>query len=116
MVIKIINSVLILFAVYMGLKHGWSMTTGKPEALEMFSKWGLNKLAVACFGVVGLASAVMILVPRTFLWGNFLMAAGILLITCFHLLDRNLKGAAIELPFLLLSLVIIYLRHPLAKQ
>jgi hypothetical protein len=41
------------------------------------------------------------------------MAAGILLIICFHLLDHDLKGVAIELPFLLLNLLIIYLRHPL---
>jgi hypothetical protein len=44
------------------------------------------------------------------------MAAGILLIICFHLLDKDLKGAAIELPFLLLNLLIIYLQHPLAKS
>lgn len=41
------------------------------------------------------------------------MAAGILLIICFHLLNKDLKGVAIELPFLLLNLVIIYLQHPL---
>ena len=53
--------------------------------------------------------------PKTFVWGNFLMAATILLIMCFHLLDKDLKGFAIELPFLLLNLLIIYLQHPLAK-
>jgi len=55
----------------------------------------------------------LIIFPKTFVWGNFLMAAGILLIICFHLFDRDLKGVAIELPFLLLNLIIIYLQHPL---
>ncbi len=37
MIIKIFNSALILFAVYMGLKQGLAMITGKPEILAIFS-------------------------------------------------------------------------------
>lgn len=51
--------------------------------------------------------------PKTFVWGDFLMAAGILLIICFHLLDKDVKGVLIELPFLLLNMVITYLQYPL---
>jgi hypothetical protein len=115
LILKIINSILILFAVYMGCKQGWAMLSGKNELLELFSNWNLGKNAVMAIGFVTMLSAVMILIPRTFVWGNFLMAAGILLIICFHLSDKNLKGVLIELPFLLLSLIIIYLQHPLAK-
>jgi hypothetical protein len=64
-------------------------------------------------GAVTILAAVLILFPKTFVWGNFLMAAGILLIMCFHLLDKDLKGVAVEIPFLLLNLLIIYLQHPL---
>lgn len=115
MVIKIINSLLILFAVFMGVKQGYAMLTGKPEMLELFGKWNFNKTALSITGIVTLASALLILHPKTFVWGNFLMAAGILLIICFQLFSKNLKGAAIELPFFLLNLLIIYLQHPLAK-
>lgn len=41
------------------------------------------------------------------------MAAGILLIICLQLLNKEMNGAAIEIPFLFLNLVIIYLQHPL---
>lgn len=115
MVIKIINAVLILVALFMGLKQGWAMFTGKPEMLEMFGKWNINKTGLMINGAITMLSAVLILFPRTFVWGNFLMAAGILLIICFHMLDKDLKGVAIELPFLFLNLAIIYLQHPLAK-
>ena len=57
-------------------------------------------------------AALLILFPKTFVWGNFLMATGILMIICFQLLNKDLKGAAVEIPFLLLNLVIIYLQHP----
>ncbi|QEH41365.1 hypothetical protein [Chitinophaga sp. XS-30] len=113
MILKIINAVLISVAVFMGFKQGYAMLTGKAAMLEMFSQWGFTKTGLMINGAVTIIAAALILFPKTFIWGNFLMAAGILMITCFHLQDKDLKGAFIELPFLLLNLVIIYLQHPL---
>jgi len=115
MILKILNSLLILFAVYMGTKQGWAMLNSKPEMMAMFGKWGFGKTGVMIFGAVTLVSSLLILFPKTFIWGNFLMAATILCLVCFHLLDKNLKGAATELPFLLINLVIVYLQYPLTK-
>jgi len=112
---KIISSALILFAAFMGFKHGWGGISAKPEVLEMFSKWHIGKYSVMAIGFFTILSAVLMLFPKTFLWGNFLMAAGILLMKCLHLQDRDFKGVLIEIPFLLLSLLIIYLNHPLAQ-
>lgn len=89
------------------------MVNAKPEMLEMFGKWGLGKNTVMINGGVTLLASVLILFPKTFIWGNFLMAVGILLIICLQLLQKDLKGVAIELPFLLLNLIVIYLQHPL---
>jgi len=116
MVVKIINSLLILFAAYMGVKHGWAGVSGKPEILEMFQKWNVGKTGVAIIGVITLLSVILILIPKTFVFGNFLMAASILLIICQYLNAGDLKGVLIEIPFLLLNLVIVYLRHPLDKS
>jgi hypothetical protein len=113
--LKILNSALMLFASYMGVKHGLGGILSKPEVLAMFSKWDIGKYGVMSIGFVTMLSAVLMLIPRTFLWGNFLMASGILLMMCLHLQDRDWKGVVIEIPFLLLSLVIIYLKHPLEK-
>lgn len=115
MILKILNSILILVAVFMGFKQGYAMLSGKPEMLEMFSKWNFSKTAVMINGAVTMIAALLILFPKTFVWGNFLMAAGILMIICLQLLNKDLKGAVIEIPFLLLNLVIIYLQHPMAK-
>ncbi len=113
MTFKIINSILIITAVLMGIKQGYAMLSAKPEMMAMFGKWGFNKTTLAINGTVTLIAAVLILFPRTFVWGNFLMAAGILLIICLQLLGKDLKGALIELPFLLINLLIIYLQYPL---
>ena len=76
MIIRIINSILILFAVYMGVKQGYAMIAGKPEMMEMFGKWGFNKTALTINGSITIIAALLILFPKTFVWGNFLMAAG----------------------------------------
>lgn len=115
MILKILNALLMLGAIFMGLKQGYAMFSGKPEMVEMFSKWNFSKTALLINGAITMLSAVLIIFPKTFVWGNFLMAAGILMIVCFHLLDKDLKGVVIELPFLLLNLLIIYLQHPLKK-
>lgn len=115
MILKIINSALILLAVFMGLKQGYAMLSSKPQMLEIFSKWGFSTTAVMINGAITMLAALLILFPKTFVWGNFLMAAGILLIICFQLVDKNFKGVLIELPFLLLNLIILYLQYPLQK-
>lgn len=115
MILKIINSILILFALYMGIKQGWAMFSGKTAMLEMFGKWDMGKTSVMVLGAFTMIGAILVLFPKTFVLGNFITAAGILLIIAFHLSDRDLKGVVIELPFLVLSLLIIYLQHPLAK-
>lgn len=115
MILKLLNAALILFAVFMGLKQGYAMLSAKAEMLELFGKWNFSKTAIMINGSVTIIAAILMLFPKTFLWGNFLMAAGILMITCFHLLHKDLKGAAVEIPFLLLNLLIIYLQHPLSK-
>lgn len=116
MTIKIFNSILILVAVFMGLKQGWAMLSGKPEMLLMFSKWNFSKTAIMVNGAITIIAALLILFPKTFVWGNLLMAAGILMILGLQLLIKDLKGAAMELPFLLLNLIIIYLQHPLKSN
>jgi hypothetical protein len=115
MLIRILSAILILVAVFMGFKQGYAMFSGKAEMMNMFGKWGFGRTALMINGLVTILAALLILFPRTFLWGNFLMAAGILLIICFHMQDKDLKGVLIELPFLALNLVIIYLQHPLQQ-
>ncbi len=116
MILKVVNAALILVATCMGIKQGWAMASGKQDMLDFFSKWHIDKQGVLALGLITLLSVPLILIPKTFVWGNFLMAAGILFIICLELYHHDWKGALIELPFLLLNLAIIYLHHPLTKN
>ncbi|MBK7809482.1 MAG: hypothetical protein IPJ51_24840 [Saprospiraceae bacterium] len=59
MIIKIINSILILVLVFMGLTPGLVMFTGKPEMLEMFSKWNFSHTAIIINVSVTMISAFL---------------------------------------------------------
>ena len=48
------------------------MLTAKTGMPEMFGKWNFSKTAAVINGIVTLVSALLILHPKTFLWGNFL--------------------------------------------
>jgi hypothetical protein len=113
---KILSSILILVSVYMGIKHGWGMLTAKPAMLEMFGKWNVTKNGVVILGGIGLIATLLILFPITFLWGNLITACVILFIIANMLNIGDLKGVLIELPFLIIPMVMIYLQHPLARM
>ena len=115
MLTRIISGLLTLFVVYMGFKQGWAMVCAKPQMLDMFGKWHFSNAGIKAFGIITLVSALLILFPQTFTAGNILMAITILVIIGLQLSIRDIKGALVEIPFLLMNLVLIWLQYPLSK-
>lgn len=116
MLIRIITSMLMLFVVFMGVKQGIGMVSGKPETIAVFQRAGFSPMGEMMFGVLTITSALFILIPQGYLLGNILMAASILAITCLQLSVKDIKLATLELPFLLLNLLLIYFQYPLTEK
>jgi hypothetical protein len=112
---KIISGVLILITAFLSFRHGWAGVTMKPEAAAMTTQLGLNKTLSFCFAILTLTGGLLVLFPQTFFAGNLINALLILLIMCLGLHTGNIKMALIEIPFLLMPLVMIWLGHPLKK-
>ena len=112
---KILSSILIVVTVYLSAKHGWGGITGnvKPEEAQMMASLGISKPMLTVISVALLAVAVLVLFPQTFFIGNVLNAITILLIMAYAVQSGNLKIALIEVPFLLMPLLLIWLKHPL---
>ncbi len=111
---RIISGILILITTYLSVKHGWAglTSTVKPEEANMLAGLGINKSARFVISLLSLAVGVLVLFPQTFFVGNLLNAMAILLIMGFALSSGNLKIALIEVPFLLMPLVLLWLGHP----
>lgn len=112
---KILSGILILITLYMGVKQGWPMITGKTEMLDMLAQWQIGKNMALIMGIFVLAGAILVLFPQTFFYGNAITAIVIVYVLASQLSQRDLQSAMIEIPFLIIPLVLIYLRHPLVK-
>ncbi|MCF2446776.1 hypothetical protein L0657_22655 [Dyadobacter sp. CY345] len=109
-----VSSLLILVTVYFGVSHGSrTFSTPSPAYAEMIILLGINDTIRTMIGVWSILSAVLILFPQTFFIGNILRAVLLILMMAFALKAGNYKFALIEIPFLLMPLVLIYLGHPL---
>jgi hypothetical protein len=65
--------------------------------------------------ILSFVVAIFLLFPQTFFVGNLINATMILVIMALALKTGNYKISLIEIPFLLMPLILIYLGHPLKK-
>lgn len=114
---KIISGLLILITAFLNFKHGWSglMNKMSPTEITMMTEIGIGKEWFLPIGIVSVVIGLLVLFPQTFFIGNCINAALILLIMILALRAGVLKTALIEIPFLLMPLIMIYLGHPLKK-
>lgn len=112
---KIISGILIIITAFLSFKHGWEGITLKTETNEMIEALGISKSILTVISVLSLAVGVMVLFPQTFFMANLINALTIVSIMALSLKNGNTKIALIEIPFLLIPLVLIYVGHPLKK-
>lgn len=117
MVKNIISLVLLLVAVFLAFKHGWETLDYKkhPESLKMLNDLGISESMVPVFGGLTLLIGVLLLIPKTFFLGNVLNAISIVIIMALAIKSGNFKMAFMEIPFLVLPLIMIWLKYPFAK-
>ncbi|RZJ68317.1 MAG: hypothetical protein EOO50_02545 [Flavobacterium sp.] len=116
MILKIISDIILLAAAFTGFKQGLAVTSGKFGMLGFFGRFGWSKTSVFINGISTIASALLVIFPKIFVGGNFLMAAGILLIIGLEIFHGDLKGAVIVVPILLSNLALLRLKHPFSNH
>ncbi|BAV06657.1 hypothetical protein SAMN05421788_107317 [Filimonas lacunae] len=110
---KIVSIVLLLVSALLSLKHGWdAFQPPSPQQAKMMADLGITKSLVPVVGALSIAIGLLLLFPQTFFVGNVLNAVVILLIMAFSLRAGNVKTALIEIPFLCLPLLMIWLKYP----
>lgn len=115
MLLKLISGLLILLTTVMSVRHGWAGLSGRvnPEQASLMAGLGITKPILWVIAVLTVAVGLLVLFPRTFFVGNLLGASLFLVIIAFALDSGNFRAALIELPFLMIPLLLIWLGHPL---
>lgn len=118
MVKSIISLALLLASVYLAFKHGWDTLNYKkhPESLKMMDELGISEAMIPVFGGLTLLIGVLLLIPKTFFLGNVLNALSIVVIMALAVRAGNFKMVAMEIPFLIMPLVLIWLKYPFLKS
>ncbi|WP_324679472.1 hypothetical protein [Hymenobacter sp. GOD-10R] len=113
--LKLVAAGLLVASAALSARQGWAMLQGRPAVVALLEPLGMSRSGQVALGAVVLLGAVGTLLPATFWAGGYTSAACILLILTLQLTHHNLPGAAAEVPFLLLALLVLYLGHPLAR-
>lgn len=109
---QISNTLLMVIAAFMSTEQGVSMMNPKQSLTDMFAAYGVTKPQLKILGSVTLLSGILTLSPVTFLAGMVLTAAETLFVIFLRFRHKDLKGFAIELPFIMLNILMIYLQYP----
>ena len=110
---KIISIVLLLASAFLSIKHGWdAFQPANAEQAKMMANLGISKSAMLYLGVFSIVVGLMLFLPQTFFLGNVLNAVTIVLIMALSLRAGDYKMALIEIPFLALPMVLIWLKYP----
>lgn len=114
MIKNLISLALLIISVSLSFKHGWDTFNyrNNPESVKIMNELGINESFIPFFGVLAVAIGILLLIPRTFFLGNMLNAISILLIMALALRSGNYKMALIEIPFLVMPLLMIWLKYP----
>ncbi len=109
---KILSFILTLAAFFMGLRHGIGLLRSTPEQVQTILNLTLGRTTIGVLGVLTVVGAVLVLFPKTFLLANVLSGAVIFYLAASQSNARNLQGALVELPFLMLPLLLLYFGNP----
>jgi uncharacterized membrane protein YphA (DoxX/SURF4 family) len=114
MIRSLISLVLLIASVVLNFKHGWDTFNYKnhPQSLKMMNELGISESAIPYFAMLTVVAGILLVIPKTFFWGNVLNAMSILLIIALAIRTGNMKMVLMEIPFLLLPLVMIWLKYP----
>ncbi len=110
---KIVSIILLLVSAGLSIKHGWdAFQPANAEQAKMMANLGITKTLMPYFGVFSIIVGLMLLFPQTFFIGNLLNAVTIVLIMALSLNAGDSKTALIEIPFLAMPLILIWLKYP----
>jgi len=112
MIYQISRTILMVIGTIISTKQGLSMMNPKQSLTDVFAEYGFTKPQLKLLGSITLLGAVLTLSPFTFLMGTILIGAELLIGSFWRFRHKNPKVVAIELSFIMLNLLMIYLQYP----
>ncbi|WP_080239922.1 hypothetical protein [Spirosoma rigui] len=109
----LLSAGLLALSAFLSIKHGWdSFRPATAEQTSLMAELGITKATMPFFGVFSIIIGLLLLLPQTFFISNILNAVTIVLIMAFSIRAGNVSMALMEIPFLAMPLLLIWLKYP----
>ena len=115
-VARVLSSILVLLAFVLGLRHGVRLLRSTPAQVRETLHISLNQPTILIVGFLTSLSALLLVFSPTFFAANMISSMVILYLAALQSEAHNFRGALVELPFLFLSLLMVYLGYPFKHQ
>jgi hypothetical protein len=110
---RIISMMLLLLSALLSFKHAIdAFRPASAEQTKMMTNLGIGSSATPYIGTLSVLIGVLLLLPQTFFLANLLNTIIIFIIMALSLRTGNVRVALLEVPFLALPLLLIWLKHP----
>jgi hypothetical protein len=110
---KIVSILLLIASAFLSIKHGWdAFQPANAEQAKIMANLGISNTVMPYFGALSIIIGLILFFPQTFFLGNVLNAVIIVLIMALSLRAGDYKMALMEIPFLTLPLILIWLKYP----
>lgn len=110
---KIVSILLLIASAFLSIKHGWdAFQLANVEQAKTMANLGISNTVMPYFGALSIIIGLILFFPQTFFLGNVLNAVIIVLIMALSLRAGDYKMALMEIPFLTLPLILIWLKYP----
>jgi hypothetical protein len=114
MTIKIIGIILLVVSAFLSIKHGLdAFQPASADQAKMMANLGITKTTMPYFGIFSIIIGLMLFFRQTYFISNVLQAITIVLIMALSLRAGDYKIPLIEIPFLAIPLLLIWLKYPL---
>lgn len=98
---------------FLSLKHGWdAFQPAQADQAKMMANMGITESVMPYFGAFSIIIGLMLFFPQTFFISNVSNAVTIVLIMALSLRAGDHKTALIEIPFLILPMILVWLKYP----
>lgn len=114
--LRIVSGALILFMAWMSLRAGWGMMTNSASMVEFFQPFGTAPALRQLLGFLCFGGCLMMLHPKTFVWGSWLNLGVVLFLLVQYMSLRDAMAFVKEVWVLALGFAILWLGHPFTPK
>lgn len=103
----ILITISLISSFYFGIK-----AQSTPENIVVYNSAGISLIGIKVWGIYLMISAILLVFPRTFIYGNVMMILNSLFTLSCFLIIKDAKGAGMEFIYMMVPILLLIIGYP----